>query len=471
MDETTNKVLIAIEDFLQRLTKADNLTSDQLTEAFMAGTAIAYQRRRMGYSDARLAEIRKAEEELVASLPVKGQHKPRKHDGVWSKGVGAALTGALEADSHCDDPAIRQKVRDFVVAYNEPMDPVVSGGTQVTYTSGRGDARVSDTPELQIEIDAAGLEKWLHDTGNEPASTRVTNVKRLMGGYSKATYIVKLATDAGERTVVIRKDGYGLPTGPSIVSEYPVLEEMERLDVPAPRPLWIEPRNEPFATAFMGVSFANGTPANHCVPTDAETRRKWAVSIAKAVARLHRETAMPDADVRKEMMDQLAFYENNMFERERIPHAGLVIAIDWLRKHVDVLKGRPAVRVHADLGFHNFMMRDDGLVAMLDWEFNHIGDPVEDLSQMVSFMNQIESWDVFYQTYQDECGFTMDARADAYLTVWRETRNMITCLGSLNSLLLPPVKDVPLTVAGTIYPAKYEVGVLDAITQAEKAYV
>lgn len=468
MDETTNKVLIAIEDFLQRLTKADNLTSDQLTEAFMAGTAIAYQRRRMGYSDAKLAEIRQAEEALVASLGTKGAHKPRTHDDVWSKGVGAALSAALEADSHCDDPAIRQKVRDFVVAYNEPMDPVVSGGTQVTYTSGRGDARVSDTPEIQIEITAEGLEKWLHETGNEPASTKVTNVKRLMGGYSKATYIVKLATDSGEKTVVIRKDGYGLPTGPSIVAEFPVLQEMERLGIPAPRPLWIEPTEAPFATAFMGVSFANGTPANHCVPTDAETRRKWAISIAKAVAKLHRETALPDADVRKELMDQLSFYEKNMFDRERAPHAGLVIAIDWLRKHVDVLKGRPAVRVHADLGFHNFMMRDGELDAMLDWEFNHIGDPVVDLSSMIGFMNQIESWDVFYQTYQDECGFTMDTKAEAYLTVWRETRNMITCLGSLNSLLLLPVKDVPLTVAGTIYIPKYEVGVLDAITAAEK---
>ncbi len=468
MDEQTNKVLIAIQDFLERLTKADNLTSDQLTEAFMAGTAIAYQRRRLGYSETKLAEIRQAEADLVASLPVQGAHRPRKHDDVWSKGVGATLSGALENESHCDDPVIRQKVRDFAVAYHEPMDPAVSGGTQVTYTSGRGDARQSDVPEIQIEITAEGLEQWLHATGNEPASTRVTNVKRLMGGYSKATYIVKLADDAGERTVVIRKDGYGLPTGPSIVGEFPVLQDMERLDVPAPRPLWIEPGETPFATAFMGVTFANGTPANHCIPQDQTTRAKWAVSIAEAVARLHRETSQPDADVREELLGELAKSEANMFNRERAPHPGLIIAIDWLRKHVDALKGRPAVRVHADLGFHNFMMRDDGLVAMLDWEFSHIGDPVEDLSSMLGFMNQIDSWDLFYKTYQDACGFTMDTKAEAYLTVWRETRNMITCLGSLNSLLLPPVKDVPLTVAGTIYPAKYEVGVLDAITQAEK---
>jgi aminoglycoside phosphotransferase (APT) family kinase protein len=468
MDDITDKVLIAIQDFLERLTKADNLTSDQLTEAFMAATAIAYQRKRMAYPADKLTEARKAEEALVATLPVKGQHKPRNHDAVWTQGVGAALSGALETEAHSDDPVLRQKVRDFVVALNEPMDPAVSGGTQVTYTSGRGDTRESDVPELQIDITAEGLEAWLHETGNEPASTRVTNVKRLMGGYSKATYIVKMGTDAGEKTVVIRKDGYGLPTGPSIVGEFPVLQEMERLGIPAPRPLWIEPGETPFATAFMGVSFASGRPANHCVPQDVETRAKWAVSIAQAVAKLHRETAQPDADVREELLGQLAFFEGNMFARERSPHPGLIIGIDWLRKNIDTLKGRPAVRVHADLGFHNFMMRDDGLDAMLDWEFSHVGDPVEDLSSMIGFMNQIDSWDLFYKTYQDACGFTMNKKVEAYLTVWRETRNMITCLGSLNSLLLPPVKDVPLTVAGTIYIPKYEVGVLDAITEAEK---
>lgn len=471
MDEITNKVLIAIQDFLERLTKAENLTSDQLTEAFMAATAITYQRKRMGYSDAKLAEIRAAEQALVDSLPTKGEHHPRKHDALWRTGVGAALSGALETESHCDDPALRKKVRDFVVAYNEPMDPAVSGGTQVTYSSGRGDKRESEDTEVVIEVTADALEKWLHHTGNEPATTKVTNVKRLMGGYSKATYIVKMDTTEGEKTVVIRKDGYGLPTGPSITREFPILQDMERLDIPAPRPLWIEPTDKPFSTAFMGVSFAAGTPANHCIPEDRATREKWARSIAEAVARLHRETNQPDTDVRDEIMAELAQSEANMFARERSPHPGLIIGIDWLRKHVDVLKGRPAVRVHADLGFHNFMMRDDQLLAMLDWEFSHIGDPVEDLSSMLGFMNQIDSWDVFYKTYQDACGFTLDTKAEAYLTVWRETRNMITCLGSLNSLLLPPVKDVPLTVAGTIYIPKYEVGVLDAIEQAEKADV
>ena len=51
--------------------------------------------------------------------------------------------------------------------------------------------------------------------------------------------------------------------------------------------------------------------------------------------------------------------------------------------------------------------------------------------------------------------------------MWQETRNMVACIGSLNSLLMPGVFEVPLTVAGTIYIPKYEVAIFDAISKAE----
>ena len=36
--------------------------------------------------------------------------------------------------------------------------------------------------------------------------------------------------------------------------------------------------------------------------------------------------------------------------------------------------------VHGDLRLGNFIVGDDGLRAMIDWEFWHLGDPVEDLA-------------------------------------------------------------------------------------------
>jgi aminoglycoside phosphotransferase (APT) family kinase protein len=160
-----------------------------------------------------------------------------------------------------------------------------------------------------------------------------------------------------------------------------------------------------------------------------------------------------------------------MEEREREPHPGLILGLNWLRDNIDDLAGRPACRIHGDLGFHNFLMADDRLQAMLDWEFSRMGDPAEDLMSIKFFMDQIDSWDAYHEAYRRQCDYELDDTALRYFSVWREVRNMVACLGSLNSLLIPEVKDVALCVAGTIYIPKYEVEILNQIVRVEKADV
>jgi aminoglycoside phosphotransferase (APT) family kinase protein len=289
-----------------------------------------------------------------------------------------------------------------------------------------------------------------------------------MGGYSKATYIARIADGGDEQTVVIRKDSLGLPTGSSVTAEFPVIGEMTAIGVPAPAPLWMEPDATLCGGAFMGVDFASGKPANQIVPTDPKVCREWAESTAHVLARLHSGTALPQADVREPIAADIDGLEQRMLERERAPHPGLLVGLRWLRQNIDRLAGRPACRIHGDVGFHNMLMDGGRITALLDWEFSRIGDPVEDLASIKPFMDQIGGWDIFYATYQGEGGFTVDARAEDYFTVWQETRNMVACLGSLNSLLMPGVFEVPLTVAGTIYIPKYEIAIFDAIAKAEK---
>lgn len=119
--------------------------------------------------------------------------------------------------------------------------------------------------------------------------------------------------------------------------------------------------------------------------------------------------------------------------------------------------------MHGDFGLHNLLMSGAKLLAVLDWESSHIGDPVEDLVMFKPFMEQIGCWERFIALYEPESGFSFDARGGRYFGVWTEVRNMIACLGSLNSLLLPQVTDVALSVAGTIYIPKYEIAMLDAV--------
>lgn len=464
MDEISRKVLGTIHQMLQRLTSSENLTPEQLTEVFMAATALGYQMARMDYPAEALAQSQSAEVALAGSA-VSG--RPRLASPDWTLLPGAALCAAIEAGQIGDDPKTLRHIRDLLVAYHLPMDPMINVGTRATYDGGRGDGHGEGEKALVGELEPIKLEAWLRAHCHISPDGNVASLKRLMGGYSKATYIANITDGTTNNAVVIRKDSPGLPTGSSVTAEFPILEAMADIGIPAPKPLWIEPDATLFNGAFMGVSLLSGIPANRIVPTERGAQRRWAQSTAELLARLHTLTAQPEVDIRDSLAIEIDGLEARMLERERSPHPGLLLGLRWLRGNFDRLDGRPACRIHGDFGFHNMLMENDHINALLDWEFSRIGDPVEDLASIKPFMDQIESWDAFNHTYQANGGFAMDRRAEDYFAVWQETRNMVACIGSLNSLLLPGMMEMPLAVAGTIYIPKYEIAIFDAIATAE----
>jgi aminoglycoside phosphotransferase (APT) family kinase protein len=56
-------------------------------------------------------------------------------------------------------------------------------------------------------------------------------------------------------------------------------------------------------------------------------------------------------------------------------------AMDWLRRHVPEGPGRTTL-VHGDAGVGNFLFVEDRVTALLDWEWAHLGDPMEDLAAL-----------------------------------------------------------------------------------------
>jgi aminoglycoside phosphotransferase (APT) family kinase protein len=484
MDNITRKVLVSTHAFLERLTHSEALTPDQLTEAHMAVTAIGYQLAQASYETSVLERLRGEEhtlsEELSALLGKSATRAVTRHSQPsWSEGVGAELTrvlqggqsetGGTKLDARTE-ATVAQRLRDFLVSYHEHADPTIGSGARNAYQGGRGDQHDEEPGNGAIHITAGPLQNYLRARFAEHRSVKVLDVKRLMGGFSKETYIVRLE-GGGEQTIVIRKDGNGLPTGSSVVSEFAVLQEVHAAGVPTPQPLWLEPDLAHFGTAYMAVTFAEGRPAHLVVPVDTTTRLKWAQSLASTLALLHRSTVRKDADVRGALRADIAGLQQRVEERERHPHPGIAFGLAWLVDHLDSLEGRPACRVHGDAGYHNMLMHGDGLLALLDWEFSHHSDPVEDLAYIKPFIDQIQAWPQFLEVYEAESGFRFDAKVARFFEVWKSARNMVACMGSLNSLLLPGVKDVPLSVAGTIYIPRFEIEILTSIIQGAESYV
>jgi len=219
----------------------------------------------------------------------------------------------------------------------------------------------------------------------------------------------------------------------------------------------------------MAVAFVAGKPAHACVPEGAAAKRRWAESFAQCLGRLHAlRPPDPKLDLRSSLEPDLAGIERLIVERERQPRPGLIVGIDWLQKNLGRLDGRLACLVHGDFGSHNIVMNDDRMAALLDWEFCHFSDAAEDLVFARQFIEQLIPWPEFMRLYNAGGGADYTPEVARFFEVWKEVRNAETCLGSLNSLLLPGVDDVKLAVAGCVFAPKFEIAALDAILKEEE---
>ena len=60
------------------------------------------------------------------------------------------------------------------------------------------------------------------------------------------------------------------------------------------------------------------------------------------------------------------------------PHPAIELGLVWCRERLPL--ERPEVVNHGDFRIGNLMVDENGLVAVLDWEFAHVSDPAEDLA-------------------------------------------------------------------------------------------
>ncbi|MFL7962128.1 phosphotransferase family protein [Pseudomonas kielensis] len=473
MDEITIKTLSSTEAFVEKLLASGILGGDLLTEALMARTALGYELARGCCSDEALLPIRVLERQLVSELSeypgTVDCAKAVRRDEQWQASIGASLTSVMEGLARHpldagQERIIASRLREFLVRYHELFDPAISHGTNATYQGGRGDGQVSEACEDE-KITPQAVQRDLK-ANTRYTDVQVTDMRQLMGGYSKETFILDLSDATGERREVLRKDGVGLPTGSSVVNEFQVLREVARLGLPVPTPLHLQVNAENLGTAYMLVDYVAGQSAHLTVPMDPASRQRWADSILDSLVMLHRETLQTDRDIRDLLRAEIDELRQRVRDRERHAHPGIACGLSWLQSHLSDLEGRPACRVHGDVGFHNMLMADDKLVALLDWEFSHISDPVEDLRYVKPFIEQLDVWPWFIEQYEQRSGMSYDARAARYFNVWKEVRNAVACQGSLNSLLMPGVRNLALCVAGNLYLPKFEIGILDAIVDA-----
>jgi aminoglycoside phosphotransferase (APT) family kinase protein len=191
----------------------------------------------------------------------------------------------------------------------------------------------------------------------------------LAGGASKEAW----AVDSGGRELLIRRAAGGVIHQATLTleQEFEVLQAAYAAGVKVPAPIAylgeVEGRE-----AFVMERVGGETIGRRIVrnpPPGLETQ------LAEELAKIH---AIPREGVPfLEPGDQVArFYEE--LDSVGEPHPAIELGLHWVKERLP--SHREPVVVHGDWRIGNIAVDENGIVAVLDWEFAHLADPVEDLA-------------------------------------------------------------------------------------------
>jgi len=104
----------------------------------------------------------------------------------------------------------------------------------------------------------------------------------------------------------------------------------------------------------------------------------------------------------------------------------ITFGLRWLRRHVPQSPARVSL-LQGDTGPGNFLFEGDHVTAVIDWEWGHLGDPMEDLGNICvrEFWNPSGGLSGLFTLYQDRSGIEYRRDAVRYYRVQQNVRGMI----------------------------------------------
>jgi aminoglycoside phosphotransferase (APT) family kinase protein len=215
------------------------------------------------------------------------------------------------------------------------------------------------------------------------------------GGASRETWLVLAGDDRGEgerSRWVLRRDPEGSVSLVPIADEFSLIARAAEAGVPVPQPLALEPAGGRLGPAGMLVSFVEGTSVAPRIlrkPEFEEARGRLTAQLAGALARIHAidpttlDGVLPDP-AGDPAVAQISEWERQLDEIGE-PLPAVELGLRWLRANAPE-PAEPRL-VHGDFRLGNFIVDEDGLAAVIDWELAHLGDPAEDVGWLC-----IRSW-------------------------------------------------------------------------------
>ncbi|GAB4208736.1 MAG: phosphotransferase family protein [Roseiflexaceae bacterium] len=233
---------------------------------------------------------------------------------------------------------------------------------------------------------AERLGAFLSEQTGTPAT--VLSASPLAGGASRETWRLD-AEIGGERYALVLRMDQASSMNPDALdrpAEFALLERAHAAGVLAPRPRWLDAEGRVLGRPFLLMDRVEGESIGPRVvrrPELAEARTRMPTQMAEQLARIHAiDPAGLDALPRPPKGTSPALHAlaqtRTLVDALGIASPALEFGMRWLERNAPDCPN-PTL-VHGDFRVGNLIVGPEGLRAVIDWEFAHIGDPIEDVA-------------------------------------------------------------------------------------------
>jgi len=249
--------------------------------------------------------------------------------------------------------------------------------------------------------------------------------EQIVAGNSRTTWAAEVEGGLG---VIVRTEAGDGPfegTELSLAREATAYRAVDGRGVKTPRLLGFAPELNAIAMTRL--------------PGTADWAPETLPGLLEEVSRLHEldVDTLPLEGFARTARGDLDLWERLAAATVRVPDPFVDFALEFLREY---FPGEPEriVFCHGDVGPGNFLHEGGQVTGLLDWEFSHVGDPLDDLAwislRAVLFgLPLSEFGDSVRAHYRPAHGGELDDRRLRYWQAMVILRNLITCLASIHN--------------------------------------
>jgi aminoglycoside phosphotransferase (APT) family kinase protein len=220
------------------------------------------------------------------------------------------------------------------------------------------------------------------------APTTITGMRPIAGGASRETWAVDAEIGGAREALVLRMDLASSmnPDALSRPQEFTLLALAYASGVLAPRPRWLDADGTALGRPFLLMDRIAGESVGPRVVRRPELAAARVLLPAQMVAQLASIHAidpttldfLPRPPAGRSPAQHALDHTRRVIDAIKLQSPALELGLRWLGQRAPACA--QLTLIHGDFRIGNLLVGPQGLNAVIDWEFAHMGDPHEDLA-------------------------------------------------------------------------------------------